>query len=53
VASGTDDPFHPGVVALARRLPRSASVSFGSGCHDDAFFASQQRPSLEFLAAHL
>ncbi len=26
IASGTDDPFHPGVVALAKALPRSTIV---------------------------
>jgi enterochelin esterase-like enzyme len=53
VASGDSDPFHPGVQALARRLPASATVVFGSGCHDGSFFAAQRSPSLDFLAAHL
>lgn len=53
IASGRDDPFHPGVVALARVLPRSAIVEFPAGCHDSSFFASQQHQALEFLGAHL
>ena len=53
IASGNDDPFHPGVVALARRLPTSALVEFTAGCHDDTFFASQQHQSLAFLGSHL
>ncbi len=53
VASGSDDPFHPGVLALAKKLPRSAVLDLSQGCHDDAFFASQQPASLAFLAAHL
>jgi pimeloyl-ACP methyl ester carboxylesterase len=53
VASGLSDPFHPGVLALARALPRSAVVEFTPGCHDGAFFASQQHASLAFLGGHL
>ncbi len=53
VASGDADPFRPGVQALARALPAGAVTVFGPGCHDDAFFAAQQPPSLAFLAAHL
>jgi len=53
IASGNDDPFHPGVVALARALPNSAVVEFTGGCHDTAFFASQQHQSLAFLGEHL
>lgn len=53
IASGTDDPFHPGVVALVKVLPRSAVVDITGGCHDDAFFGSQQRASLAFLGQHL
>ncbi|MGH8327415.1 MAG: alpha/beta hydrolase-fold protein [Steroidobacteraceae bacterium] len=53
IASGNDDPFHPGVVALARVLPRSAIVEFTAGCHDDTFFASQQHQALTFLSEHL
>jgi pimeloyl-ACP methyl ester carboxylesterase len=53
IASGTDDPFHPGVVALAKALPRTAIVDIGPGCHDGSFFGSQRRASLDFLGAHL
>jgi pimeloyl-ACP methyl ester carboxylesterase len=53
IASGANDPFHPGVLALARTLPKSAVVDITEGCHDDSFFASQQHASLAFLGAHL
>jgi S-formylglutathione hydrolase FrmB len=53
VASGLDDPFHPGVVALARALPRSAVVELSQGCHTGSFFTAQVPPSLAFLGAHL
>jgi len=53
VASGNDDPFHPGVMALAGALPPGAVVEFAPGCHTDPFFASQEPPSLSFLAQHL
>jgi pimeloyl-ACP methyl ester carboxylesterase len=53
IASGTGDPFHPGVAALARALPKSAVVEFTAGCHDDAFFGSQQHQALAFLGGHL
>jgi len=53
VASGNDDPFHPGVEALARVLPAGSSVHFSKGCHDGSFFAAQEPPSLAFLAEHL
>jgi hypothetical protein len=53
IASGADDPFHPGVVALANAMPESAVVTITAGCHDDSFFSSQQHPSLAFLARHL
>jgi enterochelin esterase-like enzyme len=53
VASATDDPFHPGVEALAAALPRSAVIDFSTGCHTGPFFTAQEPPSLEFLAAHL
>jgi pimeloyl-ACP methyl ester carboxylesterase len=53
VASGRDDPFRPGVQALARALPPGAVVDLAKGCHTDAFFAEQQPPSLAFLARHL
>jgi len=53
IASGTDDPFHPGVVALADAMPKSTVVEITTGCHDDSFFSSQQHPSLAFLGRHL
>jgi S-formylglutathione hydrolase FrmB len=53
VASGYDDPFYPGVQALARALPPGAVVDFGKGCHTGQFFDEQQPPSLAFLAQHL
>jgi S-formylglutathione hydrolase FrmB len=53
VASGNDDPFHPGVVALARALPATAQIEFSQGCHTGSFFNAQEPPSVEFLAQHL
>ncbi len=53
VVSGTDDPFAPGVRALARALPASVTLLVTGGCHDTAFFASQTPASLGFLAAHI
>jgi pimeloyl-ACP methyl ester carboxylesterase len=53
VASGYDDPFYPGVQALARALPPGAVVDLAKGCHTNAFFTQQQPPSLAFLAHHL
>ena len=53
IVSGDDDPFHPGVMALAKALPSSAVVEFRPGCHTGAFFSSQQHASLAFLGAHL
>lgn len=53
VASGYDDPFYPGVRALATALPRGAVTWFGKGCHDGSFFSEQEPPSLAFLAARL
>jgi pimeloyl-ACP methyl ester carboxylesterase len=53
VASGLDDPFHPGVVALAEALPRDAVVDIAKGCHGGSFFLAQEPPSLAFLADHL
>jgi pimeloyl-ACP methyl ester carboxylesterase len=52
IASGSDDPFHPGVVALARRLGPKANVVLTSGCHDGEFTTSQQHQTLRFLAQH-
>jgi pimeloyl-ACP methyl ester carboxylesterase len=53
IASGDDDPFHPGVVALAEVVPSSTTVVFSGGCHTDPFFVSQEPPSLRFLGRHL
>jgi predicted esterase len=53
VASGLSDPFHPGVVALGRALPKDAVLEISTGCHTGAFFVAQEPPSLEFLARHL
>jgi pimeloyl-ACP methyl ester carboxylesterase len=53
VASGDDDPFHPGVEALARALPSGAVVEFAPGCHTGSFFASQEPAALAFLGTHL
>jgi enterochelin esterase-like enzyme len=53
VAAGSNDPFYPGVQALAGALPKSAEVYFGAGCHTDSFFSAQEPPSLAFLARHL
>lgn len=53
VVSGENDPFQPGVSALVRGLPAHAVTAFPTGCHTDSFFASQEPPSLAFLARHL
>lgn len=53
IASGSDDPFAPGVRVLARRVPASVRLIVTGGCHDTAFFASQTPASLAFLAAHI
>jgi len=53
VATGSDDPFRPGVEALARALPPGAVVQISPGCHTTPFFQSQLPPSLTFLANHL
>jgi pimeloyl-ACP methyl ester carboxylesterase len=53
IASGSDDPFHPGVVALANVAPSSTTVIISSGCHTDPFFVSQEPSSLQFLGQHL
>jgi enterochelin esterase-like enzyme len=53
VASGDDDPFHPGVEALAAALPAGSQVVFAAGCHSGPFFTSQVPPSLAFVSAHL
>jgi predicted esterase len=53
VASGNDDPFHPGVVALAKALPPGAVVELSAGCHSGSFYLQQTLPSLEFLSRHV
>lgn len=53
IASGLDDPFHPGGVALARAVPTTTTMVISAGCHTGPFFASQEPPSLEFLSRHL
>jgi len=53
VATGYDDPFYPGVQALARALPAGTVVQFARGCHTGPFFTEQEPPSLAFLARHL
>jgi enterochelin esterase-like enzyme len=37
ITTGYDDPFYPGVQALARALPDGALVHFAQGCHTDPF----------------
>jgi pimeloyl-ACP methyl ester carboxylesterase len=53
VASGDQDPFHPGVEALIRALPSGAVAEVSPGCRTGPFFLSQEPPSLVFLAHHL
>ncbi len=53
IASGIEDPFHPGVVALADAAPSTTTVIISAGCHTDPFFVSQEPPSLQFLGQHL
>jgi len=53
VVTGNDDPFLPGVLALIKRLPRSAITEITGGCHDREFFASQRHRSISFLGEHL
>ena len=52
VASGFEDPFHPGVVAMSQVLPSSA-VEFSQGCHTGDFFTAEEPPSIQFLGRHL
>ena len=35
IASGLDDPFHPGVVTLGQALPPGAIVDISKGCHTE------------------
>ncbi len=53
VASGIDDPFHPGVQALISALPAGSVTLIAAGCHTDPFFVAQEPPSLTFLSRHL
>jgi len=53
VASGVDDPFHPGVEKLVSVLPPASSVTFSAGCHTNSFFLEQEPASLAFLSRHL
>jgi pimeloyl-ACP methyl ester carboxylesterase len=53
VASGDDDPFHPGVIALVQALPKTSTVVLSAGCHTGAFFTAQEPPSLQFLGHNL
>jgi len=53
VASGNDDPFRPGVLTLARQLPKTSTVVLSQGCHSGPFFNAQEPPSLQFLGRHL
>jgi pimeloyl-ACP methyl ester carboxylesterase len=53
IASGEEDPFHPGVVALAAALPHGAVVELSKGCHTNPFFLAQTPPSVAFLSRHL
>ena len=53
VASGVDDPFHPGIEKLVGVLPAGSTAVFSAGCHTDPFFLEQEPPSLAFLSRHL
>ena len=53
IASGRDDPFHTGVVALEAALPRDVTVSITKGCHDDDFWRAAEPDALGFLTPHL
>jgi hypothetical protein len=55
VASGTSDPFHPGVLELQAALAHDRNVAFhiSAGCHSRPFFYSQLLPSLQFLGDHI
>jgi hypothetical protein len=50
---GNDDPFHPGVVALAKALPAHAVALFVRRVPHKPFFVAQEPPSLAFLAENL
>lgn len=53
VASGVDDPFHPGVEQLVRALPTTSTEVFSAGCHTNSFFLEQEPPSTAFLSRYL
>ena len=53
IASGVDDPFHPGVEKLTSVLPSGSTVVFSAGCHTESFFLEQEPPSLAFLSHQL
>jgi hypothetical protein len=53
VASGVDDPFHPGVEELVSVLPPHNTDVISAGCHTNSFFLEQEPPSLSFLSRHL
>ncbi len=53
IDAGADDPFAPGVHALAQASPRGAEVNIRTGCHDDRFMISAQPAAFTFLASHL
>jgi pimeloyl-ACP methyl ester carboxylesterase len=53
IASGVDDPFHPGVEQLAGVLPSGSIAAFSAGCHTASFFLEQEPSSLAFLAGRL
>jgi pimeloyl-ACP methyl ester carboxylesterase len=53
VASGVDDPFHPGVESLVRVLSPRSTVVFSAGCHTESFFLEQEPPSMTFLSRYL
>jgi S-formylglutathione hydrolase FrmB len=53
IASGDDDPFHPGVAKLVSVLPRDSITVYANGCHTNPFFLEQEPPSLAFLSDSL
>ncbi len=53
IASGADDPFHSGMVALTEVLPRGSVVDITNGCHTESFFTAQEPASIAFLGQHL
>jgi pimeloyl-ACP methyl ester carboxylesterase len=49
---GNQDPFAPGVRALARALPH-ADAAFVAGCHDDGFWRATASGIMRFVGAHI